>query len=759
MRQAAWEELFKAVEVRPGTEGRPWWRRISFISWEDIATFAIMTFILLTVVTSVTTARWVPEMPSLLPLALGGLLLGLVLARLGLHEVVAHLIAILVGFAGIVYTSAGVLRGSLSERVQELYERMDLWFAAFTGGGISNDNLPFVVMIVTLTFVIAYFASWSIFRWHNAWLALVPGGLALLTNISYLETQNSVALMLYIFGAILLVSRVHVLRQARGWRRERTSYPELLSIYVLHVTVWVAIGLVTLAWIMPVGAPGGALLSAWERFTAPVAGPLSDLGRVFGSLDGRRGGSIHQFGSTLPLQGEITLGQSEVMRVVVTEPGFLRAQTYDEYTPQGWRLSQSAQVTSNVWPALRALHTPEDARRQFRRPVSVQVTTSKRQGVIVSSGQPTAVSIESRIVFGPDPSDVTSIRPTSRLEPDNDYRVDSTLSSATPARLRAAGRAYPAWIQPYLQLPDDFSPRVAALARDLAAGQTNPYDIANRIEAHLRTNYAIDLQIPTAPHNRDSVEYFLFDLNRGYFDYHASAMVVMLRSLGIPARIAVGYVVRPQDRIPDTNTYIVVEANAFAWPEVYFPGLGWIEFNPTPSEARIPRAGSDDDFLIDEFFDEFLDDDFLPDDFFPEIEEPSGLLEDLSREEGSNLIGSIILGVIVLFIGITAVAGGAFHYSWQHGLGGLDYPTQVWEKTVRLARFARIPSFPQQTPYEYAEQLQRELPEVPDVELLSSSFVRARYGQKQLSEAETEHLTEVWKRVRNTLLSRIFRWK
>jgi hypothetical protein len=297
------------------------------------------------------------------------------------------------------------------------------------------------------------------------------------------------------------------------------------------------------------------------------------------------------------------------------------------------------------------------------------------------------------------------------------------------------------------------------LARDLAAGLTNPYDIATRIETHLRGNYPIDTKIPAAPHNRDSVEYFLFDLGRGYFDYHASAMVVMLRSLGIPARIAIGYVVRPQDRIPDTNTYVIVEANAFAWPEVYFPGLGWVEFNPTPSEARVPRSGSDDEFLTEDDLFEFPDEDFPPDAFFPDVETPSGALEQLTRDEGSNLVGNIILGIIVLFLGVTVLAGGIFHFSWQHGLAGLDYPTQIWEKTVRLARWARVPFIPQLTPSEYAEQLRRELPEVEGIDFLSDAFVRARYGQKQLSEAEVEHLTEVWKNVRNTLLTRIFRWR
>jgi transglutaminase-like putative cysteine protease len=772
MRQAAWEELFKAAETREEEEKRPWWHRFSFISWEDVVTLGIVMFLLVTIIGALGASlasgsiltwsnyRGVINVSSLLPLSLVGVLLALALARSGIHEVFAHLIGVAVGVAGVVYTATGMVSGSFTFRISELYERMSLWVTALTTGGISNDPLPFAVMVIALTYVTAYFSAWSIFRWYNAWLGLIPGGLALMTIISYQPGQSSFSMLLFLFGAILLVARVHVLRNIRDWRERLTGYPDLLSIYVLHVTVWVALGLLAVAWVLPVGQPGGVIVSAWERATSPLAGPLSDLGRVFGSIEGGRGGgSVHQFGSTMPLRGPVNLGSSEVMRVVVSETGFLRAQTYDEYTPQGWKLSPDVQITSSVWPALRPMQNPDEVRRQFRRPVSVQVTTSKRAGVIVSNGLPLSASIDARIVFGPDITDITSLRPTSRLDAGSDYRVESTLSSATPTRLRNAGTNYPAWIEPYLQLPDNYSTRVQSKAREVAANASNPYDIAVQIENFLRTNYSIDTDIPPPPHNRDAVEYFLFNLNRGYFDYHASAMAVMLRSLGIPARVAVGYVVRPQDRMPDSNTYVILEANAFAWPEVYFPGLGWVEFNPTPSEPRVNRPGSDDGFFDEDDFDPFADEDFMAADFFPDAGPPMEELDLLAGDSRSNLIGNIILAVIVLFLGVTLISGGVFHFSWQHGLGGLDYATQTWEKTVRLARWARIPSFPQQTPAEYASQLQDELPEVPELRFISDSFVKARYGRKELSESEKERLTEAWKAVRNTLLGRILRWK
>ena len=757
MRQASWEELFRAGEEKP-VKPSVWSRIAAFFSWEDLITLLIVMVGFLAVVQSINGADWVPEMPSLYSVSFLGLGLGLVMARARLHEAIAHFIAIAVGVVGVSLSATSTIEGTTSDRISELGDRMWFWLDAVYSGGISNDNLPFVVLVVGLTYLTAYLAAWSIFRWYNAWVALIPGGLALLTNISYLPGQKSAALLIYLFCAILLVARMNLLRNAREWRQKRTGYPDLISLHVLNVTVWMALGLLAIAWILPVGSSNGALFTLWDKATSPVADPLSGFGRVFSAIDSKKGGTVHKFGSTLPLQGEISLGGGEVMLVDAQETGFLRAQSYDFYTAQGWKVGPAAQITTAAWPALKALQGPDDARRQFRRPVSVKVTTSKKSGVMVSAGQPLAVNVDSRIVFGPDPTDVTSIRPTRQLNENAQYRVDSTLSNASVGRLRQAPATYPAWVQTYTQLPADLPRQIGQKAREVVGASDNPFDKANAIEQYLRT-FAVDTKINPAPPKRDSVAYFLFDVGRGYFDYHSSAMVVMLRSLGIPARLTVGYIIRPQDRVPDTNVYVVAEANAFAWPEVFFPGLGWVEFNPTPSEPRISRTGSDDQEFFGSGGDEFFEEPIPEVDPTTPVDPAADTLDDLQIDEGSSLVSRIILSVVLGILGITIAGGGLFHYSWQHGLRGLDYPVQVWEKTLRLAKWSKVRPLPQETPREVMERLRRELPEVNDLDYLGESFIRSRYGQKQLTDEEKDRLTQVWHRTRNNLLQRLLRWK
>ena len=756
MRQASWEELFRQGES-PAQDKPSLWARLKILSWEELVTLAIVLIGFLTVIASIESADWVPEMPSLFGVGLLGLVVGLVLSRLRVNEALLHLAALGIGAIGVFYTASSRLEGSTSSRFSEMVDRIRVWAEALLSGGISNDNLPFVTLVVAATYLTAYLAAWAIFRWYNAWLALVPGGLALLTNISYLPGQTSVPLIIYLFCSILLLARVNLLRQARGWRRTNTRYPDLISLHVLNVTVWVALGLLALAWILPVGNGNGLFFSLWEKATDPVAGPTSELGRVFSAIDSKKGGTVHQFGSTLPLQGEISLGGGEVMQVTSTEPGLLRAQSYDFYTAQGWKLGANSQAGNTTWPALKALQSPDDARRQFRRPVSITVNTSKKAGVIVTAGQPLAVSIDSRIVYGADQSDVTSVRPTSRLNEDAQYRVDSTVSNASAGRLRTAPTTYAPWLATYTQLPD-VPQQVQRKAREVTQGADNPYDKAAQIEQYLRT-FAVDTKIKPAPPKRDSVAYFLFDIQRGYFDYHASAMVVMLRSLNIPARLAVGYIIRPQDRVPDSNVYLVAEANAFAWPEVYFPGLGWVEFNPTPSEPRINRTGTDDGEFAGSGEEEVFEDEVPSDGAAAPTQPAPEVVDQLQVEEGSSLIGRIILTGVLLFLGITVAGGALFQYSWQRGLHGLDYPVQVWEKTMRLSRWARIRTLPQETPRETVSRLKRELPEVQGLDYMGESYVRSRYGRKELSPPEKERLQGIWKQARNNLLQRLFRWK
>jgi hypothetical protein len=171
------------------------------------------------------------------------------------------------------------------------------------------------------------------------------------------------------------------------------------------------------------------------------------------------------------------------------------------------------------------------------------------------------------------------------------FRVNSYVSLATIDALRAASTEYPHDVAArYLILPSSVPARVHDLAREITQGLENPYDKAKAIERYLRKNYPYDLNVPTPPENQDVSDYFLFDLKKGYCDYYATAMVVLARSSGLPARFVSGYASGFYDA-PNAQ-YVVREMDAHSWAEIYFPGIGWVEFEPTASEPEIQRINA-----------------------------------------------------------------------------------------------------------------------------------------------------------------------
>lgn len=131
----------------------------------------------------------------------------------------------------------------------------------------------------------------------------------------------------------------------------------------------------------------------------------------------------------------------------------------------------------------------------------------------------------------------------------------------------------------YLQLPETLPRRVTELAETIASEPGSDYEKAKAIEEHLSASYPYTLDAGRPPRGRDFVDYFLFELKEGYCSYYATAMVVMLRSVGIPSRYVEGYMLPPR---PDKeNTYKVTNENAHAWVEAYFEGFGWLPFEPT----------------------------------------------------------------------------------------------------------------------------------------------------------------------------------
>jgi hypothetical protein len=283
------------------------------------------------------------------------------------------------------------------------------------------------------------------------------------------------------------------------------------------------------------------------------------------------------------------------------------------------------------------------------------------------------------------------------------------------------------------------------------------------VEEYLRSTYPYSLSVGRRPPLRDAVAYFLFDARRGYFDYHASAMVVMLRSLDIPARLAIGFAIDGGARDPQTNLITVSEQHSWAWTEVYFPGYGWVEFNPTPGLGGVARAADDSQFVdpitglpFEDPLLEGIDPNLIP----PELlmQPDTALLDgDTAASEDSSGFNPAY-GWILAIAALIIVAAGAGRFVWVSAFRGLPPASQRWAKLQTLAGWAGYPTREHQTPNEAAAALSTSIRPRVDVRPLAKSYVAERYGGERARDADgdTAELDALYAKARSRLARRAF---
>ena len=478
--------------------------------------------------------------------------------------------------------------------------------------------------------------------------------------------------------------------------------------------------------------------------------------RLFNSLDSRKGAQLHSFGSTLPIRGNVTLGTRELYLVKAGQAGLIRGTSYDVYTGTGWKIGK--RDTQRVNGGELGV-TAQAGQYKERVPAILQVQVKDGDNTILSAGTPLGTNRDARVEtpngFG---GDIEQIRSLRGLQNGDTYNTLGSQSKATPEQLQAATTAYPAWVTDrYLGLPGDLQQRVRAEAARVASGGQTPYDKALLLEEFLR-GFPYNLQVPATPPKRDAVDYFLFDLKAGYFDYNASAMAVMLRTLGIPARVAVGYVLDPA-RANET-TYTVRRDDAYSWVEVFFPEYGWINFNPTPDRPSSSGgfggdAGSDVFSGIDLGGVFSGDPNILPTDLPPEVQAPLTAAPTNAPQARSWLW----LWVLLALAAVAASGALGTRLAWNWGLGGLQGRARLWAKLHRLAGWAGLGGRPQETPREWSRRLGSAVAREPEAVQLAAAYEEARYGRPDLQRIDESETDAAYRQLRNTLVGRVFRRK
>lgn len=446
------------------------------------------------------------------------------------------------------------------------------------------------------------------------------------------------------------------------------------------------------------------------------------------------------------LRGALT--PKVLLRVRSQSPGFWRVMAFDRYTGQGWEVSRDDRIeilqrsffsSQTILPesAFRP-GTADAALADKREVIQTYTATAPLPNLLPALYKAQHLYFPTRQVAIDAEGGLRSPIPIS---PGLTYTVVSQVPQRDRTRLGQASTDYSQTMREnYLQVPPEVAEKVRETAQSLMAESpqplTNPYEIALFLAQALKQNYAIQPELPFFDEEADMVEAFLYDYEGGYGDHFSTVLTVMLRSLGIPARLVAGF--GSGEFNPFTGYYVVRNTDAYAMTEVFFPGYGWFAFDPIPThEVLPPEPRQSQTFSVLRQFWNWIAG-WLPSpvatwlsDGFRAIAQ---LLAVLFQSFGQGwrrgfaiLLGSITAGLAgwLLWLG---------HNTWQRQrwLQQLPPMERLYQNMLAWLSQRGFPKAATQTPWEYAQALGQnpDFAQASQVSTIIQAYMGWRYGSQ-----------------------------
>ena len=790
MRDAAIERLSKLITDQPSTNDnngnnarprRPAFR-LHFHLEEGWFSFFLLTTVVYSTIWSVQAADWVDHLSVLTLTTLIGLLIGVVAAKQQrFPSLAAHALVTLFGLLLAFWQTAGAFDGG---NTISLFNGMHRWYVSIIVGGTGEDDSIFLFFITFLGFVLAYTSAWLLYRTRSPWLLIVANAVVLLINLSNIEDGYIVFLVVFLIASLLLLLRFNLHESIQRWRRQGLRFADDLGWEVMQAGALISIGILIVSWFLPWGYTNDAASQIWNADANPWV-QLEDTWNRIISLSGGTNASNHgNFRDSLVLGGNPNLNSDAVFTIQSDDANqYLMSVAYESYDGRGWSNGPAALLTLQS----KEPNTPESAVvHTVTQHITVVNPPGEQYPYLFGASQIGEVDQPSTLLNSKSTNSLVAVESThGRLTAGEHYVVTSYISSADVGTLRTVPLPAnspqfpssfdgplpityyePSLVAAYTQLPKNLDPNIAALARQITANAPSMYAKAVALETFLHTNfvYSVDVHLPQ---DQEAVSWFLFHSDhKGFCNYFATTMAVMARSLGIPARVVVGYTDGKID--PKTHQRTVYGTDAHSWTQIYFAGYGWINFEPSASFASFARP-TPGQYQVNGSNTLGENGGNTP----ITARRPSPNQRDVSGDSGSSSTQTTAHSSLSLAQGVGITLGSLvllllfglmlFSIWWRRLFRRYGISTQIYGRICLLANWAGFPVRRSQTPFEYINGLAALAPdEAPSLERLGDIYVRELWADPKSKEhpctsGELQELPSLWKRLQPRFLLYLIR--
>jgi transglutaminase-like putative cysteine protease len=642
---------------------------------------------------------------------------------------------------------------------------------AWRGQLLTEQEVHYVLVLGAIVWGTMQFASYAVFGHRRPLSAVVIVGMVLLVNMA-LTVDQLPYLIEFTAVSLFLLIEMHAFDERTTWLRRRIGDPSQISaLYLRGGAVFIVVA-VTGSLLLTQRAASAPLAGAWDGVNDQFIRIAQDVGRLFPVGGALRGGGGVTFGATARISDRWFSDEGIAFTATVpieTKGLRWRAATYDTFELKAW--VQTA-ITEVPVPAGDLLldGTPEDPVPEYTLDTQVTVRPDTYgDPLLLAHGAPTAVNRASNVLlFGGDGWFGGVDLPGGR----GDYTVNESIlrpfgeDTITGNKLKVAGQDYPADIAArYTAVPDGaMGPDAEALLATImeASPSGDPYTLAVTMQDYLSSDrFRYETNLTGIDCDASAVECFA-RTKTGYCLHYASTMAILLRAAypdhRIPTRLVQGFLPgeRPpgSDRAP-TVTETVRNKSAHAWVEVYFPGYGWIPFDPTGGgvgqPSRIPaglvvappspRPSSSASGIDDR------DPGRRP--VLPAGTEANPPVPDQPADRTLLIVLTVVLALMVLAIAVAA---------WARGPRGEVSPESAWRTLSRTASRLGFGPRPTQTVYEYAAALEELVPVAEmDLRTVADAKVETTYAGASLDGARLDAVRDATRRLRISMLRLVLR--